>query len=99
MDLEQARVNMVKQQINTCDVVDERVLHVLETIPREQFVPSEMRNLAYADMCIALNHGQTMFCPKEEAQMLQALGIQASDKVLEIGTGTGYTTALFASLG
>ena len=98
MDLEQARINMIKQQIHTCDVVDEHLLQVLNDIPRDQFVPAEMKNLAFADLCISLSHDQVMFCPKEEAQMLQALSIQSSDKVLEIGTGTGYVTALLASL-
>src|SRR6185312_17056101 len=67
--------------------------------PRDQFVPAPYRNLAFADMNIPLDHGQVMLTPKEEARIIQALKIQSSERILEIGTGSGYMTALLAKLG
>ncbi len=98
MDLEQAHSNMIKQQILTCEVQEESIIAVLYAVAREQFVPAHMKNLAYADMPLAIGHGQNMFCPKEEAQLLQSLDIKATDSVLEVGTGTGYMTAVLAKL-
>jgi len=99
MELEQARFNMIEQQIRTWDVLDQNVLDLLEQLPRENFVPSDYRELAYADIVIPLDHDQVMMQPKVEARMLQALQIHNTDKILEIGTGSGYVTALLAKAG
>jgi protein-L-isoaspartate(D-aspartate) O-methyltransferase len=97
--LEQARFNMIAQQIRPWDVVDDRVLKALESVPREQFVPDKYRELAFADIEVPLAHGQYMMEPKVEARMLQALDVQKGDRVLEIGTGSGFITACLATLG
>ena len=99
MNFEQARFNMVEQQIRTWAVLDQRVLDLLLTVPREEFVPERFRKLAFSDICIPLGHGEVMMPPKVEARLLQALDIQPSDRILEIGTGSAYLTALLASLG
>lgn len=98
MNLDQARFNMIEQQIRTWEVLDERILSLLKQVPREQFVPDSERSLAFADVSIPLGHGQAMMQPKIEARMLQALNVRPSDVVLEVGTGSGYVTALFATL-
>ncbi|UCE89785.1 MAG: protein-L-isoaspartate O-methyltransferase [Pseudomonadota bacterium] len=98
LNLEQARFNMIEQQIRPWEVLDQRVLDLLARVPREDFVPSQYRNLAFTDMRIPLGHGQVMMSPKVEARMLQALDIRPDDTVLEIGTGSGYVTALLANL-
>ncbi|MEJ2529293.1 MAG: protein-L-isoaspartate O-methyltransferase [Gammaproteobacteria bacterium] len=97
--LEQARINMVKQQIRTWEVLDPKVLDLVTRIPREEFVPEEYRELAFADTEIPIGHGQRMMAPKLEARILQALDIQPGDNILEIGTGSGYLTACLASMG
>lgn len=91
-----ARHNMIEQQIRPWDVLDQRVLELIESLPREEFVPTAYRSLAYADINIPLEHGEVMMAPKVEARMLQALDIQPKDTALEIGTGSGYVTALLA---
>jgi protein-L-isoaspartate(D-aspartate) O-methyltransferase len=96
MNLEQARTNMVEQQIRTWDVLDQDVLDLLYVVPREAFVPAAYRNLAFTDMEIPLGHGEKMWAPKMEARVLQELAIRRSDRVLEVGTGSGYLTALMA---
>lgn len=98
MNLEQARFNMIEQQIRTWEVLDPVVLDLLHQIPREDFVPAAYKGLAFADLEIPLGHGQSMLSPKLEARMLQALGLKKTDTVLEIGTGSGYMTALLARL-
>jgi protein-L-isoaspartate(D-aspartate) O-methyltransferase len=98
LNLIQARQNMVEQQIRPWDVLDPEVLQLLDQLPRDEFVPEHYRNLAYADMRIPLGHDQAMMEPKLEARILQALEVEKSDKVLEVGTGSGYLTALLASL-
>jgi protein-L-isoaspartate(D-aspartate) O-methyltransferase len=98
MNLEQARFNMIEQQIRTWEVLDPRVLDLLARVPRERFVPAQYRSLAFADMNIPLGHGEVMMAPKVEARLIQALELQPADTVLEIGTGSGYLTALLASL-
>ena len=97
LDFNQARFNMVEQQIRTWDVLDQEVLGLLFTVKREDFVPPAYRSLAFADIEIPLAHGQTMMTPKIEARIVQDLAIQPTDRVLEIGTGSGYLTALLAS--
>ncbi len=96
MDFDQARINMIKQQIRTCGVHDETVLEVIAKTPRERFVPEPFKALAFADFPIPIGHGQFMLCPKEEAQILQSLQLKGDEKVLEVGTGSGYFTALLA---
>ena len=96
--LEIARFNMVEQQIRPAEVLDPRVLDLISEMPREDFVPADYRNLAYADIHIPIGYGQTMLKPIQEARFLQALNIQPNDKVLEIGTGSGFMTALLAKL-
>jgi len=96
--LEQCRYNMVEQQVRPWDVLDDRVLNTLETIPRDQYVPAKYLNLAYADTAIPLNDSQSMMHPIIEGRLLQLLDIQPEDDVLEIGTGSGYLTACLANL-
>ena len=99
MNLEQARLNMVESQIRPWEVLDQTVLDLLLTIKREEFVPERYRALAFADMEIPLDQGEVMLAPKVEARMLQELGIRKTDKILEVGTGSGYVTALLSKLG
>jgi protein-L-isoaspartate(D-aspartate) O-methyltransferase len=94
--MEQARFNMVEQQIRPWDVLDADVLALLKKIKREQFVPVNQRALAFMDLDIPLGHGAKMWQPKLEARALQALALKHTDQVLEIGTGSGYLTALLA---
>ncbi len=98
MNLENARFNMIEQQIRPWEVLDQRVLDLLNELPREDFVPQRYRKLAYADTTIPLENGQVMMPPRVEARILQGLNIQADETVLEVGTGSGYVTALLASL-
>ena len=97
MDIEQARFNMIEQQIRTWEVLDQEVLDLLPVIKRERFVPEKWRALAFADMEIPLGNGQVMWPPKMEARVLQELAPKKTDRVLEVGTGSGYLTALFAA--
>lgn len=91
-----ARFNMIEQQIRTWEVLDPKVLATLNNIPRENFVPDAYRGLAFADIEIPLAHEQQMLSPKVEGRFLQALQLQATDKVLLIGAGSGYLAALMA---
>ena len=93
MITDQARENMIEQQIRPWNVIDEDVLNVMKQIPREFFVPDDYKELAFADIEVPLAEGQSMMEPKIEARMLQALAIKPGDKVLEVGTGSGYVTA------
>ncbi len=97
MNIEQARYNMVEQQIRPWDVLDQDVLDLLFKIRREDFVPEARRALAFVDMETPLGHGQAMWTPKLEARVIQELAIRPTDRVLEIGTGSGYLTALLAA--
>lgn len=97
-DIERNRFFMVEQQIRTWEVLDPAVLDLLMRVHREDFVPPAHRALAFAEMEIPLGHGEVMLSPKVEARMLQELMIKNTDAVLEIGTGSGYMTALLASL-
>ncbi len=96
MDIEQARFNMVEQQIRTWEVLDQSVLDLLFTVRREEFVPPAHRSLAFADLELPLPGGQKMWAPKLEARVLQAVAPAPGESVLEIGTGSGYFTALLA---
>ena len=96
MNLEQARFNMIEQQIRPWDVADADVLELLSIVKREDFVPLAFRALAFADMEIPLGHGQSMLAPRLEARMLQDAAVQKNEKVLEIGAGSGYMAALLA---
>jgi protein-L-isoaspartate(D-aspartate) O-methyltransferase len=99
MNLHIAQINMLKQQIRTWDVLDEHILALFMQVPREHFVPDNFRELAYADIAIPIGRGQVIPPPKEIARILQALRIQPSDNILQIGTGSGYFIALLAKLG
>jgi protein-L-isoaspartate(D-aspartate) O-methyltransferase len=95
-NMEQARFNMVEQQIRPWDVLDADVLDLLKKIKREQFVPAEQRSLTFMDLDVPLGHGAKMWQPKLEARALQALDLQHGDRVLEVGSGSGYLTALLS---
>jgi len=96
MNFEQARTNMVEQQIRTWEVLDQTVLDLLYAVPREDFVPPPYRTLAFADMEIPIGEGEKMMAPKLEARIVQEVAPRKSERVLEIGTGSGYLTALLA---
>ena len=98
MNLEQARYNMIESQIRTWEVLDQTVLDTLFAVKREDYVPEKYRPLAFVDMEIPLGHGEMMLAPKLEARMLQELTLKNTDRVLEIGTGSGYMAALLAAL-
>ncbi len=99
LDIELARDNMIEQQIRPWDVLDQRVLDAIKQIPREYFVPEQYKNLAFSDMQVPISKDQLMMEPKLEGRMLQTLQIEPEDRILEIGTGTGYMTACLAQLG
>ena len=96
MNLEQARANMVEQQIRPWEVLDQDVLDLLYSVPREQFVPPKHRALAFSDLEIPIGEGEKMWMPKLEARVLQEIALKRSDRVLEVGTGSGYLTALMS---
>ena len=98
IDYDKARETMVEQQVRPWDVLDVRVLDVLSRIPREAFVPTAYRALAYADLAVPIGHGRWMLKPVVEGRMLQALALTEADDVLEIGTGTGFITACLGQL-
>ena len=94
MNLEQARFNMIEQQIRPWEVLDAHVLHLLSVVKREDFVPLAHKALAFVDMEIPLPGGEVMLAPRVEARLLQDLAVQKHEKVLEIGAGSGYMAAL-----
>ncbi len=96
MNIEQARFNMIEQQIRPWDVLDAHVLHLLSVVKREDFLPLAHKALAFVDMEVPLTGGEVMLAPRVEARLLQDLGVQKHEKVLEIGTGSGYMAALLA---
>lgn len=98
MNIEQARHNMIEQQIRPWDVLDQRVLEQIQRTPREDFVLPAYRNAAFTDMMLPIGNDQRMLEPKLEARLLQALAVQPDEKVLEVGTGSGYMTALLAGM-
>lgn len=97
-DMEQARFNMIEQQIRPCDVLEGRILDLLKQVKREHFVPAGKQELAFADMEIPLGYGVSMWQPKLEARAVQELRLTRKDKVLEVGTGSGYLTVLLSAL-
>lgn len=97
MDIEQARFNMVEQQIRPWDVLDQDILDLLFVVRRENFVPAALRDLAFVDTPIPLGHGAEMLEPKIEARVLQELHVRSTDTALEIGTGSGYMAALLGA--
>jgi len=96
IDFEAARHNMIENQIRCCKVLDPVLLDTLETMPRENFLPEDVRSLAYMEGRVPLPCGQEMLSPLQEASIMQCLGLQGDERVLEVGTGTGYLTALLA---
>jgi protein-L-isoaspartate(D-aspartate) O-methyltransferase len=98
MNFEVARTQMLGQQLRAWEVLDDRVLRAFAETPRENFVPPEYRDLAFADAEIPLGHGQTMLAPKVEGRILQALQVEPIDEVLVVGTGSGYLAACLARL-
>ncbi|MDR5830579.1 protein-L-isoaspartate O-methyltransferase [Caballeronia sp. LP006] len=99
MNIEQARFNMIEQQIRPWEVLDQEILNLLSLIKRENFVPAAYRNIAFADLEIPLPGGERMLSPKVEARVLQELAIYKGETVLEIGAGSGYMAALLAHRG
>jgi protein-L-isoaspartate(D-aspartate) O-methyltransferase len=98
LDMEQARFNMIEQQIRPCEVLEGRILELLKHVRREHFVPESKRDMAFMDMEIPLGYGASMWQPKLEARTVQELHLNRNDKVLEVGTGSGYLTALLSAL-
>ncbi|KTD48694.1 protein-L-isoaspartate-O-methyltransferase [Legionella rubrilucens] len=98
MSSQNAQINMVKQQLRTGDVLEEAILDLFDMFPRHEFVPPAMKEFAYSDMQIPLAHGQKMMTPLEEGTLLQALALDGHETVLEVGTGSGYFTALLSRL-
>ena len=98
MDLNQARFNMIEQQIRPWEVLDPQVLNLLSVVRREDFVPLAHKALAFVDMEIPLGTapGQVMLAPRVQARLLQELALKNTDKVLEVGTGSGFMAALMA---
>jgi protein-L-isoaspartate(D-aspartate) O-methyltransferase len=96
MNIEQARFNMIEQQIRPWDVLDPDVLELLALVRREDFVPAQHRALAFVDREVPLPNGQSMLAPKVEARMLQELALQRHERALEVGAGSGYMAALLA---
>lgn len=98
IDFERSRFNMIEQQIRPWDVSNPEVLEALSFVKRESYVPAAHRDLAFADIALPLAHGEFMMKPVVEGRMLQALAVDSSDEVLEVGTGSGYITACLAHL-
>jgi protein-L-isoaspartate(D-aspartate) O-methyltransferase len=98
MNFDQARFAMIEQQVRPWEVLDPRVLDALMAVRREDFVASERRQLAFADLPLPLAHGEVMMKPVVEGRLLQALNLEAGEDVLEIGTGSGFLTACLAQL-
>jgi protein-L-isoaspartate(D-aspartate) O-methyltransferase len=98
IDVQSARRQMIEQQVRAWDVLDLRVLDAMGRVPREAFVPMVYRDLAFADMNVPLGEGQSMLAPNVEGRILQALAVTPADRVLEVGTGSGYFAACLGQL-
>lgn len=98
MNLEQARSNMVEQQVRSWDVLDARVLDVFRDVAREEFVPARHRKLAFSDLRVPLGSGQVMMKPIEQGRCLQALALEGTERVLDVGTGSGFLSACLSRL-
>src|SRR5262245_53903238 len=98
IDVQSARRQMIEQQVRAWDVLDLRVLDAMERVPREAFVPADYRDLAFADVNVPLGDGQSMLAPKVEGRILQSLAVTPADRVLEVGTGSGYFAACLGQL-
>jgi len=98
MNYEQARFNMVEQQIRPWSVLDDTVLQIMGSVPRDTFVSDDVKPMAYADIEIPLEHGESMMFPRMEGRLLQELEIDIDDECLEIGTGSGFVTACMATM-
>lgn len=98
MDFDQARFNMVEQQVRSWEVLDRRVLGVLATLHREDFVQPQYRKLAYADLMLPIGEGEFMMRPLVEGRVLQSLALTGEETVLEVGTGSGYLAACLGRL-
>jgi protein-L-isoaspartate(D-aspartate) O-methyltransferase len=98
LDITAARRQMIEQQVRAWDVLDPAVLEVMERVAREEFAPPAYRDLAFADMCVPLGHGQVMLAPKLEGRILQSLAVSPGERVLEVGTGSGYFAACLGAL-
>lgn len=99
MNTASAKINMIKQQLRPSGVLDESILSLFEQTPRDRFTPEAYQDVAYSDMMIPLTKDQAMLSPLLEAKILEVLNIQPTDKILEVGTGTGYLTTLLALKG
>lgn len=99
MNIEQARFNMIEQQIRPWDVLDQDVLNLLSVVKRENFVPAAYRDIAFADLEVPLPAGEHMLFPRVEARVLQELAVKRNETVLEIGAGSGFMAALLAHRG
>jgi protein-L-isoaspartate(D-aspartate) O-methyltransferase len=98
LDSAAARRQMIEQQVRAWDVLDPTVLDVMGRVAREEFAPPAYRDLAFADMCVPLGHGQVMLAPKLEGRILQSLAVSPGERVLEVGTGGGYFAACLGAL-
>ena len=98
MNYEQARFNMVEQQIRPWSVLDDTVLQTMADIPRDTFIDDEFKSMAYADIEIPLAHGESMMFPRVEGRLLQELELDIDDECLEVGTGSGFVTACMATM-
>ena len=99
LDATAARRQMIEQQVRAWDVLDDAVLDAMGRVFREEFAPPEFRDIALADTCVPLAHGECMLAPKVEGRILQALAVRPGDEILEVGTGTGWFAAVLATLG
>jgi protein-L-isoaspartate(D-aspartate) O-methyltransferase len=97
-NIDDAHFNMLEQQVRPSDVLNPRVLEALKNVARDQFVDDELSGIAYADTSLPIGYGQVMLPPVVQGRLLQAIDIQTEENVLEIGTGTGYLTAVLAQL-
>ncbi len=97
-NLEHARNNMIQQQLRPWEITDDNVLNAMQSLPREDFVPRQYRQLAYADLEIPISAEATMLLPRIEGRLLQALDIQPDEDALVVGTGSGYLTAVISTL-